>query len=53
MTKLGKATVNAHYPNDHTHTDAYMANVMAGEFDFEVECLSYDEILDNMTLKKT
>jgi hypothetical protein len=30
MTKLGKTTVNAHYPNDHTHTDAYLANVMAG-----------------------
>lgn len=31
MTKLGTATVNAHYPNDHTHTDAFMANVMAGK----------------------
>ncbi|RWA03731.1 hypothetical protein EKO27_g11372 [Xylaria grammica] len=32
MTNLGTATVNAHYPNDHTHTDAYMANVMAGKY---------------------
>ncbi|TGJ83725.1 hypothetical protein E0Z10_g5050 [Xylaria hypoxylon] len=29
MTNLGPATVTAHYPNDHTHTDAYLANAMA------------------------
>jgi hypothetical protein len=33
MKKLGTGTVNAHYPNDHTHTDAYLANVMAGKPD--------------------
>ncbi|KAI0445200.1 GDSL-like Lipase/Acylhydrolase [Xylaria telfairii] len=38
MTKLGTATVNAHYPNDHTHTDAYMANVMAGSFVLGLKC---------------
>ncbi|KAI1164160.1 GDSL-like Lipase/Acylhydrolase [Nemania serpens] len=38
MTTLGTATVNAHYPNDHTHTDAYMANVMAGSFVLGLKC---------------
>ncbi|KAI0547761.1 GDSL-like Lipase/Acylhydrolase [Xylaria curta] len=38
MKKLGTATVNAHYPNDHTHTDAYMANVMAGSFALGLKC---------------
>ena len=37
MTNLGKTTVNAHYPNDHTHTDPYMANVMAGKSTLHVK----------------
>ncbi|KAK5625455.1 hypothetical protein RRF57_001171 [Xylaria bambusicola] len=38
MTNLGTRTVNAHYPNDHTHTDPYMANVMAGSFVLGLKC---------------
>ncbi|KAI1338143.1 SGNH hydrolase-type esterase domain-containing protein [Xylariaceae sp. FL0016] len=38
MISLGAATVNAHYPNDHTHTDPYMANVMAGSFVLGLKC---------------
>ncbi|KAI1258744.1 GDSL-like Lipase/Acylhydrolase [Xylariaceae sp. FL1019] len=38
MTSLGKTVVDAHYPNDHTHTDPYMANVMAGSFVLGLKC---------------
>ncbi|KAI8624147.1 GDSL-like Lipase/Acylhydrolase [Xylariaceae sp. FL1651] len=38
MTNLGTTTVNAHYPIDHTHTDPYMANVMAGSFVLGLKC---------------
>ncbi|KAJ2998650.1 hypothetical protein NUW58_g258 [Xylaria curta] len=38
MKALGTTTVNAHYPNDHTHTDAYMANVMAASFVLGLKC---------------
>ncbi|KAI0893086.1 carbohydrate esterase family 12 protein [Annulohypoxylon nitens] len=38
MQKLGPDTVNANYPNDHTHTGPYMANVMAGAFVLGLKC---------------
>ncbi|KAI0803486.1 GDSL-like Lipase/Acylhydrolase [Xylaria sp. FL0064] len=38
MKNLGKTMVSAHYPNDHTHTDPYMANVMAGSFVLGLKC---------------
>ncbi|KAI0206585.1 GDSL-like Lipase/Acylhydrolase [Astrocystis sublimbata] len=38
MMALGSETVNAHYPNDHTHTDAFLANVMAGSFVLGLKC---------------
>ncbi|KAH9890742.1 GDSL-like Lipase/Acylhydrolase [Xylariomycetidae sp. FL2044] len=38
MTALGASTVNAGYPNDHTHTGPSMANVMAGSFVLGLRC---------------
>ncbi|KAI5859979.1 carbohydrate esterase family 12 protein [Durotheca rogersii] len=38
MKNLGPSTVNAGYPKDHTHTGAYMADVMAGSFVLGLKC---------------
>ncbi|KAI0010742.1 GDSL-like Lipase/Acylhydrolase [Xylariaceae sp. FL0662B] len=38
MINLGASTVNANYPNDHTHTGPYMADVMAGSFALGLKC---------------
>ncbi|KAI1120458.1 GDSL-like Lipase/Acylhydrolase [Nemania abortiva] len=38
MKNLGTTVVNSHYPNDHTHTDGYLANAMAGSFVLGLKC---------------
>lgn len=38
MQNLGATTVNANYPNDHTHTAAYLADVMAKAFVLGLKC---------------
>ena len=38
MKNLGAATVNANYPNDHTHTAPYLADVMAKAFVLGLKC---------------
>jgi rhamnogalacturonan acetylesterase len=38
MKNLGGSTVNAGYPNDHTHTGPYMADVMARSFVLGLKC---------------
>ncbi|KAI0880900.1 carbohydrate esterase family 12 protein [Annulohypoxylon maeteangense] len=38
MKNLGPTTVTANYPNDHTHTGPFMANVMAGSFVLGLKC---------------
>ncbi|KAI2622770.1 carbohydrate esterase family 12 protein [Hypomontagnella submonticulosa] len=42
MKNLGAAKVNANYPKDHTHTGAYMADVMAGSFVLGLKCGTTD-----------
>ena len=38
MKSLGADVVNANYPNDHTHTSPYLANIMAGAFVYGLTC---------------
>lgn len=38
MKSLGASVVNANYPNDHTHTSPYLANIMAGAFVHGLTC---------------
>lgn len=38
MRNLGASTVNANYPNDHTHTAPYLADVMAKAFVLGLKC---------------
>lgn len=38
MKNLGAATVDANYPNDHTHTAPYLADVMARAFVLGLKC---------------
>jgi rhamnogalacturonan acetylesterase len=38
MKNLGSAKVNAGYPNDHTHTSPYMADVMSQSFVLGLKC---------------
>lgn len=38
MENLGATTVNANYPNDHTHTAPYLADVMAKAFVLGLKC---------------
>lgn len=38
MKNLGATTVNANYPNDHTHTAPYLADVMAKAFVLGLRC---------------
>ncbi|KAI0018932.1 GDSL-like Lipase/Acylhydrolase [Xylariomycetidae sp. FL0641] len=38
MINLGPSVVNDNYPNDHTHTGPYMADVMAGAFALGLKC---------------
>jgi rhamnogalacturonan acetylesterase len=38
MKNLGAVTVNANYPNDHTHTAPYLADVMARAFVLGLKC---------------
>ncbi|KAH8200796.1 hypothetical protein TruAng_005033 [Truncatella angustata] len=38
MKNLGASTVNANYPNDHTHTGPYMADIMARAFALGLKC---------------
>lgn len=38
MQNLGAATVNANYPNDHTHTAPYLADVMHKAFVLGLRC---------------
>ncbi|KAI0381204.1 carbohydrate esterase family 12 protein [Hypomontagnella monticulosa] len=42
MKNLGVTKVNAGYPKDHTHTGAYMADVMAGSFVLGLKCGTTD-----------
>jgi len=38
MKNLGAKTVGAGFPNDHTHTGPYLADVMAASFVLGVRC---------------
>ncbi|KAJ4393082.1 hypothetical protein N0V93_002289 [Gnomoniopsis smithogilvyi] len=38
MKNLGASTVDANYPNDHTHTAPYLADVMAKSFVLGLKC---------------
>lgn len=38
MKNMGKAAVDAQYPNDHTHTGSYLADVMARSFVLGLKC---------------
>jgi len=38
MKSLGSTKVNAGYPKDHTHTDPFMADVMAKTFTLGLAC---------------
>lgn len=38
MQALGASTVNANYPNDHTHTAPYLADVMHKAFVLGLKC---------------
>jgi rhamnogalacturonan acetylesterase len=38
MKNLGATTVNANYPNDHTHTGPYLADTMAKAFALGLKC---------------
>lgn len=38
MKNLGKETVDANYPMDHTHTAPYLADVVAQAFVLGVKC---------------
>lgn len=38
MQNLGATTVDANYPNDHTHTAPYLADVMAKAFVLGLKC---------------
>ncbi|KAL8370791.1 hypothetical protein RB595_000910 [Gaeumannomyces hyphopodioides] len=38
MRNLGRQTVNAGFPNDHTHTSPYMADIMAKSFVLGLRC---------------
>ena len=42
MKNLGSAKVNAGYPEDHTHTSPYMADVMAQSFVLGLQCGTSD-----------
>lgn len=42
MTNLGASVVNANYPNDHTHTGPYMADIMARSFVLGLKCGTSD-----------
>ncbi|EPE10397.1 rhamnogalacturonan acetylesterase [Ophiostoma piceae UAMH 11346] len=38
MKSLGADVVNENYPNDHTHTSPYLADIMAGAFVYGLTC---------------
>jgi rhamnogalacturonan acetylesterase len=38
MKNLGSQVVNANYPNDHTHTSPYLADVMSQAFVLGLKC---------------
>lgn len=42
MQNLGADTVNANYPNDHTHTSPYLADVMSQAFVLGLKCGTSD-----------
>ena len=42
MKNLGSAKVNAGYPEDHTHTSPYMADVMSQSFVLGLQCGTSD-----------
>ncbi|ORY61276.1 GDSL-like Lipase/Acylhydrolase [Pseudomassariella vexata] len=42
MNNLGASVVNANYPNDHTHTAPYLADIMAGSFVLGLKCGTSD-----------
>jgi rhamnogalacturonan acetylesterase len=38
MKNMGQASVNANYPNDHTHTSPFLADVMSRSFVLGLKC---------------
>lgn len=42
MKNMGADVVNANYPNDHTHTAPYLADVMARAFVLGLKCGTSD-----------
>ena len=42
MKNMGKDVVDANYPNDHTHTAPYLADVMARAFVLGLKCGTSD-----------
>jgi rhamnogalacturonan acetylesterase len=38
MKNLGSKVVNDNYPNDHTHTSAYLADVLSQAFVLGIKC---------------
>jgi rhamnogalacturonan acetylesterase len=42
MKALGASTVNKYYPNDHTHTAPYLADVMSKAFVLGLKCGTSD-----------
>ena len=42
MKALGASVVNENYPNDHTHTAPYLADVMAKSFVLGLKCGTSD-----------
>ena len=42
MKSLGASVVNENYPNDHTHTAPYLADVMAKAFVLGLKCGTSD-----------
>jgi rhamnogalacturonan acetylesterase len=42
MKNMGNSATNANYPNDHTHTSPYLADVMSRSFVLGVRCGSSD-----------
>jgi rhamnogalacturonan acetylesterase len=42
MKNLGAQVINANYPNDHTHTSAYLADVLSQAFVLGLKCGTSD-----------
>ena len=42
MKNLGSQVVNANYPNDHTHTSPYLADVLSQAFVLGLKCGTSD-----------